>query len=176
MTSAQACSLLLLSNPDKSRAIPCEVCNLPLLEPQDYVRRAVYEHANTAPVLVNNQQYYALLAALAQQLWLDSGAQSRIFIQVRMPSIDLALPASLLDARVTMGTHLWNEALFWAGQVQTPVLWISADRIRRDLWDDGDNLISFASWNTGSEPAIAERALPALARFTPQIVASELLP
>jgi hypothetical protein len=174
--TAQTCSLLLRSNPDKSRAIPCEVCNLPLLEPQDYVRRAAYEHANTAPVLVNNRQYYALLAALAQQLWLDSGAQTRLFIQVRMPSIDLALPASLLDPRVVMGTHLWNEALFWAGQVQTPVVWITADRIRRDLWDGGDNLISIASWNTDSAPAIAERVFPALARFTPQIVASELIP
>lgn len=170
MTAPQTCSLLLRSNPDTSRAIPCAVCNLPLLEPQDYVRRAAYEHANKAPVLVNNQQYYALLAALAQQLWQDSGEQTRLFIQVRMPSIDLALPASLLDPRVTMGAHLWNEALFWAGQVETPVVWITTDRVRRDLWDGGDNLISVASWNTAPTPAIADRVYPALARFTPQIV------
>jgi len=176
MKPAQTCSLLLRSNPDTSLAIPCAVCNLPLLEPQDYVRRAAYEHLNPAPVLVNNQQYYALLDALARQLWLDSGAQARLFIQVRMPSIDLALPASLLDARVTMGTHLWNEALFWAGQLQTPVIWVSTDRVRRDLWDGGDNLLSIASWHLEPAPLIAQRVLPALARFSPQIVENDLSP
>jgi hypothetical protein len=176
MTTAQTCSLLLRSNPDKSLAIPCSVCNLPLLEPQDYVRRAAYEHINTAPVLVNNPQYYVLLATLAQQLWRDSGEQTRLFVQVRMPSIDLALPPSLLDPRVTMGTHLWHEALFWAGQVQTPVVWITADRIRRDLWDGGDNVIRIAGWHTAPGLFLAERVLPALTRFAPQIVESNAGP
>ena len=172
---AQTCSLLLRSNPDKNLAIPCAVGNLPLMEPQDYVRRAVFEHVNTVPVLVNNEQYYALLAALVQQLWRDGGEQTRLFIQVRMPSIDLALPASLLDARVNVGTHLYNEALFWAGQVQTPVVWINTDRIRRDLWDGGDNLMSIVSWNTEPTTTIAQCVLPVLVHFTPQIVKHALV-
>ena len=145
MKSAQTCSLLLQRNPDHNLAIPCSARNLPLFETQDYARRSVYAHDNPTPVLVNNQQYYTLLSTLARHIWQSCGEQTRLFAQVRMPSIDLALPANLLDPRVTMGAHLWNEALFWARQIQTPVVWISAEHIRRDLWDGGDNRLQIAS-------------------------------
>ena len=116
----------------------------------------MYAHDNPAPVLVNNQQYYTLLSTLAQYIWDSCGEQTLLLAQVRMPSIDLALPKNLLDPRVTMGAHLWNEALFWARQLQTPVVWISAEQIRRDLWDGGDNLLHIAAWNTAQMPAITE--------------------
>lgn len=169
MKSAQTCSLLLQRNPDHSRAVPCSARNLPLFETQDYARRQVYAHHNPAPVLVNNQQYYDLLSTLAQRIWHSCGEQTLLLAQVRMPSIDLALPKSLLDPRVTMGAHLWNEALFWAGQLQTPVVWISAEHIRRDLWDGGDNLLHMAAWNTAPTPAITEWFLPDLDCFTAQV-------
>lgn len=166
MSSAQTCCLLLQRNPDRNVAIPCSARNLPLLETQDYARRSVYAHDNATPVLVNNLQYYALLSTLARQIWASSGEQTLLFAQVRMPSIDVALPANLLDPRVTMGAHLRNEAWFWARQRQTPVVWISAEQIRRDLWDGGDNRLHIAAWNTAQTPAISEWFLPALDYFT----------
>ena len=172
MKSAQTCSLLLQRNPDHNQAIPCSARNLPLFESQDYARRSVYAHDNPAPVLVNNQQYYTLLSTLARHIWQSCGEQTRLFAQVRMPSIDLALPANLLDPRVTMGAHLWNEALFWARQIQTPVVWISAEHIRRDLWDGGDNRLQIASWNTAETPAITEWFLPDLDYFAAQVCTS----
>ena len=172
MKSAQTCSLLLQRNPDHNLAIPCSARNLPLFESQDYARRSVYAHDNPTPVLVNNQQYYTLLSTLARHIWQSCGEQTRLFAQVRMPSIDLALPANLLDPRVTMGAHLWNEALFWARQIQTPVVWISAEHIRRDLWDGGDNRLQIASWNTAETPAITEWFLPDLDYFAAQVCTS----
>ena len=169
MKSAQTCSLLLQRNPDHNRAIPCSARNLPLFETQDYARRSVYAHDNPVPVLVNNQQYYTLLSTLAQHIWDSCGEQTLILAQVRMPSIDLALPKNLLDPRVTLGAHLCNETLFWARQMQTPVVWISAEQIRRDLWDGGDNLLHLAAWNTAQTPAITEWFLPDLDYFAAQV-------
>ncbi|TPG65670.1 hypothetical protein [Pseudomonas arsenicoxydans] len=169
MKRTQTCSLLLQRNPDHNLAIPCSARNLPLLETQDYARRSVYAHDNPIPVLVNNQQYYALLSTLARHIWDSCGEQTLLLAQVRMPSIDLALSANLLDPRVTMGAHLWNEALFWAHQIQTPVAWISAERIRRDLWDGGDNLLQIAAWNTAETPAITDWFLPDLDYFAAQV-------
>ncbi|MEO8488659.1 MULTISPECIES: hypothetical protein [unclassified Pseudomonas] len=162
MSSAQTCSLLLQRNPDRNLAIPCSARNLPLFETQDYARRSAYAHDNTTPVLVNNQQYYALLSTLAQHVWDNSGEHTLLLMQVRMPSIDLALPTNLLDPRVTLGAHLWSEALFWARQLQTPVIWVSAENIRRDLWDGGDNCLQFAGWNTPQTSTISDWFLPDL--------------
>ena len=170
--SAQTCSLLLQRNPDHHLAIPCSARNLPLFETQDYARRSVYAHDNPTPVLVNNQQYYTLLSTLARRIWDNCGEQTLLFAQVRMPSIDLALPKNLLDPRVTMGAHLCNEALFWARQIQTPVVWISAEQIRRDLWDGGDNLLHIAAWNTAQTPAITQWFLPDLNYLAAQVHAS----
>ncbi len=172
MKRTQRCSLLLQRNPDHNQAIPCSARNLPLFEAQDYARRGVYAHDNPAPVLVNNSQYYTLLSTLARHIWDSCGEQTLVMAQVRMPSIDLALPKNLLDPRVTMGAHLWNEALFWARQLQTPVVWISAEQIRRDLWDGGDNLLHLAAWNTAQTPAITEWFLPDLDYLAAQVCPS----
>ena len=169
MKNAQTCSLLLQRNPDYNLAIPCSARNLPLFETQDYARRSVYAHDNSTPVLVNNQQYYTLLSTLARRIWDSCGEQTLLLAQVRMPSIDLALPKNLLDPRVTLGAHLCNEALFWAHQIQTPVVWISAEQIRRDLWDGGDNLVHIAAWNTAQTPAINEWFLLDLDYFAAQV-------
>ena len=134
----------------------------------------MYAHDNPTPVLVNNQQYYTLLSTLARHIWDSCGEQTLILVQVRMPSIDLALPKNLLDPRVTLGAHLSNEALFWAGQIPTPVVWISAEQIRRDLWAGGDNRLHIAAWNCAPTPAITEWFLPELDCLTAQVHPSQI--
>ncbi|QLL12559.1 hypothetical protein [Pseudomonas chlororaphis] len=164
MTNVQTCSLQLQRNPDQGRAIPCSVHNLPLLEANDYARRDAYVHYNPVPVLVNHRQYYALLSQLVKQAWDRLGSQTRVLLQMRLPSLDLALPTNLLDPRVTLGAYLWAEALLWARQ-GTPVVWISTEHIRRDLWDRGDNRLQIATWNTPQAPSVEAHFLPVLADF-----------
>ncbi|MCD5328307.1 hypothetical protein ACFFU8_19285 [Chromobacterium piscinae] len=169
MTPQQTLALRLTRNPDHGRAAPCASVNLPLLETPDYTRRHAYARANPAPVLVNHRQYYALLDRLVRQAWSGLGERCRLFVQLRLPAMDLALPASLLDARVTVGAGLQREAALRAGLDPAPVAWIAAERVRRDLWDAGDNTLRLAFWNAG-QPDPAALLLPALDALAPRFL------
>ncbi|WP_199154027.1 hypothetical protein [Chromobacterium sp. ASV23] len=168
MTPRQTLALRLTRNPDHGRVQPCASINLPLLEEQDYARRQAHSHDNAAPVLVNHRQYYALLERLVRQSWSALGEDCRVFVQLRQPAKDLALPAALFDPRVLLGAGLRREAACCAGRSPAPVAWIAAERIRRDLLDSGDNILRLAFWNT-PQPAPAALLLPALDAMAPQV-------
>ncbi|POZ62805.1 hypothetical protein [Chromobacterium alticapitis] len=161
-------ALRLTRNPGHGRAQACASVNLPLLEAQDYARREAHASGDAAPVLLNHKQFYALLERLLRQAWAALGEDCRVFVQLRQPTKDLALPAALFDPRVLLGAGLLREAQWRAESEPAPVVWIAAENLRRDLLDDGDNIVRIACWNVGETGPAA--LLPALETMAPQTI------
>jgi hypothetical protein len=118
--------------------------NFPLATPRDYAAIADASPADPSPVLLDHAQYFELLAQLVGDLRAELGAATRIFIELRMPSVG-SLPDALLSPGVLMGAELSAEAAFWAAHAAAPVVWIR-DRIRRELDLAGDNTLTVAVW------------------------------
>ncbi len=137
--------------------------NFPLAAPRDYA--AITEQAaegQHAPVLLDHAQYFELLAGLVAGLRAALGAGTRIFIELRLPSVG-ALPEELLRPDVLLGAGLAAEAGFWAARGAEPVVWLH-DHIRRELDLAGDNSLTMAVWPraafAGADAVIA-RSWPA---------------
>jgi hypothetical protein len=119
--------------------------NFPLSTPSDYAAiTELVAQDEHAPVLLDHAQYFEFLARLVSDLRAALGAHTRIFIELRMPSVG-RLPDGLLRAGIVMGANLRREAAFWAAHGAEPVVWLG-DRIRRELDHAADNTLTVAVW------------------------------
>jgi hypothetical protein len=136
---------LLAYHPTQPVLRPAAAYNFPLSTPADYAAiTALLPDDPHVPVLLDHAQYFELLARLVADLRAALGAATRIFIELRMPSVG-SLPEGLLRPGILMGADLHAEAAFWAARGDAAVVWI-ADRIRRELDQAADNSLTVAVW------------------------------